>query len=83
MTRGKRIRQRGKVKFSEYFKNIKDGERVAVIKEASFPAHFPKRILGRTGIVSGSRGAYKLIQLNDGDKPKTFIIHPIHLKKLK
>jgi large subunit ribosomal protein L21e len=80
--KGKKLRQRGKVKFSEYFKKIEDGQRVAVIKEASFPGSFPKRILGRTGVVAGTRGTYKLVQINDGDKAKTFIIHPIHLKKL-
>jgi ribosomal protein L21E len=83
MSKGKRIRQRGKTKFSEYFKKISDGERVSVVKEASFPAAFPKRILGRAGVVSGSRGGYKLVKINDGDKEKIFIIHPIHLKKLK
>lgn len=82
MTRGKRIRQRGKVKLSEYFKKIADGERVTIIREASFPGSYPKRVLGRTGVVSGTRGAYKIVQVNDGDKAKTFIIHPIHLKRL-
>lgn len=81
--RGKRIRQRGKVKLSEYFKKIADGERVTLVREPSFPGVVPKRILGRTGVVSGSRGAYKIVQINDGDKPKTYIIHPIHLRKLK
>jgi large subunit ribosomal protein L21e len=80
---GKRIRQRGKVKLSEYFKKIEDGARVSVITEASFPAAFPKRILGRTGVVSGSRGRYKIVEVNDGEKAKTFIIHPIHLKRLE
>lgn len=83
MTRGKRIRQRGKIKFNEYFKKIEDGERVAVVKEASFPAAFPKRILGRSGKVLGNRGNFKLVEISDGQLLKTFIIHPIHLKKLK
>lgn len=81
--RGKRIRKRGKVSFSEYFKKIADGARVTIVKEQSFPAQFLKRILGRTGVVLRSRGSYKEVQLNDGNKTKTFIIHPIHLKKLE
>lgn len=80
---GKRLRQRGKVQFSEYFKEIADGSRVAIITEASFPASFPKRMLGRTGVVVGTRGKFKIIKANDGNLEKTFIIHPIHLKRLE
>ena len=83
MVKGKRIRNKGKIKFSEYFKKISDGERVAVVKEPSIASVFPERILGRTGVVEGSRGVYKVVKLNEGNKAKTFIIHPIHLKRLK
>lgn len=81
--KGKRIRQRGKVRLSEYFKIVNEGERVTIVKEPTFRAAYPKRLLGRTGIVSGTRGKFKLVKIDDGDKAKTFIIHPIHLKKLK
>lgn len=82
MSKNKKIRQKGKVKLSEYFKKLNENDTVAVVKEQSFPGNFPKRIVGKTGKVIGSRGAFKLVELNDGDMTKTFIIHPIHLKKL-
>jgi len=81
--KSKRIRKKGKIKFSEYFKKFKDGERVAVVKELGVKSSFPKRIIGRSGKVKSSRGKYKLVEIKDGNKIKTFIIHPIHLKKLK
>ena len=79
---GKRIRQKGKIRLSGYFKKLNDNDRVAIIREYGVRASFPKRILGKSGKVICSRGQYKLIEIMDGNKTKTFIIHPVHLKKL-
>lgn len=82
MVKGKRIREKGKIKLSEYFKKLSDGDRVCIVEEKSVCSSFPKRLQGRSGVVSGSRGNSKIIKLSDGNKEKTFIIHPVHLKKL-
>ena len=82
MVKGKRIREKGKVKLSDYFRKFSDGDRVSIVREKGITSSFPKRLQGRSGIVFGSRGNYKLIKLNDGNKEKTFIIHPVHLKKI-
>jgi len=81
--KGKRIREKGKIRLSNYFKRYVEGENVAVIKDASVSSSFPKRIVGRSGKVKGYRGSHILVELKEGNKIKTFIIHPIHLKKLK
>jgi large subunit ribosomal protein L21e len=81
--KGKKIREKGKIKFSRYFKKIKDKSKVAVVKEPSVKAGFSKRLIGKSGKVTGSRGKYKLVEIKDRNKTKTFIIHPIHLKILK
>lgn len=83
MVKRKNIKERGKIKFSEYFKELKDGEYVAVKKEMSVDASFPKRIQGRTGIVIGKRGSDYIIKLKEFSKEKVFIINPIHLKRIK
>jgi len=80
--KGKRIRQRGKIKLSQYFKKLNEGDVVALVKEPSVPGNVPKRVIGRTGTVIGTRGSCKLVQINDGNLVKTFIIHPIHLKRI-
>jgi len=80
---GKQIRQRGKIQLSEYFKDLKNGDNVALVAEASIPSSYPKRIMGKTGKIIGERGMSKIVSLLDGGKRKTFIIHPIHLKLLK
>jgi large subunit ribosomal protein L21e len=82
MANKKRIRDKGKIKLSEYFKKLADGDKVAVKIEKTVCARFPKRIRGLTGEVVGTRGTHKLVKLKDKNKLKTFIIHPIHLRKL-
>ncbi len=82
MAKGKKVRKKGKLSLSSYFKKIETGTDVAVVIEKSVRAAFPKRIQGKSGKIIGDRGRFKIIELNDGNKKKKFIIHPVHLKKL-
>ena len=77
------MRERGKIRFSEYFKKLEKGNKVAVKKEQSVEANFPKRIQGRTGVIEGMRGTNYIVKLKELAKEKVFIIHPVHLKKIK
>ena len=79
----KRIREKGKIKLSEYFKEFKDGDRVTVKSELSVIPKFPKKLQGRSGKITGKRGSHYIIKLNDVNREKTYIIHPVHLRKLK
>jgi len=83
MAKNKKIRKKGKIQLKRYFKNFEEGERVAVVSERTVKSAFPRRIIGKTGVVSGSRGKFKEIKIQEGGKIKTFIIHPIHLNKIK
>lgn len=83
MAKTKKIRQRGKIRLSRYFKVFKEGDKVAIVKEQSVVSSFPKRMIGKTGVIIATRGSHKMVELNDGDKVKKFIVHPIHLKKLQ
>ncbi|MBC8435088.1 50S ribosomal protein L21e [archaeon] len=83
MAKTKKIRQRGKISLSDYFRIYKVGDTVAIVKEKSVSSGHPERIVGKTGKIIGSRGRSKIVELNDGKKIKQFIIKPIHLKKIK
>jgi large subunit ribosomal protein L21e len=83
MKKRKILREHGKIKLSNYFQEFEEGTRVAVIMEQSLNPKFPKQIQGRTGIIVGRRGRSYLIKMNDLNKEKTYIIHPVHLKKIK
>ena len=82
MLKRKKIREKGKVKFSRYFQSLKPGDTVSVVRDLSFNVGFPKAIQGRTGIIEEKKGASWIVKIKIG-KEKQFIIHPVHLKKLK
>ena len=74
----KHVREKGKIKFSRYFQEFKEGDRVSVVREVSIPSNFPERFQGRTGVVDKKRGrAYKK-KKRDKKKKKTFLMEPIH-----
>lgn len=79
----KKIRTKGKLALNQYFQDLKQGDFVAVTIEKSIPSSFPKRLQGRTGIIDGKRGKTYIVSINDQSKTKKFLIHPIHLKKIK
>ncbi len=81
--KNKNIRNRGKLSLSQYFKELKEGDIVAVKKELSVGSNFPKRLQGRSGVVEAKRGRAYVIKIKDIEKEKRFLIEPIHLKKLK
>jgi len=83
MIEHKRIRERGKVCLSKLFQELKEGDKVAVIRNLSFPASFPERLQGLTGIITEKRGRSYVVRIMTGNKEKQFIIQKIHLKKLK
>ena len=83
MIKGKKQRAKGKVKLGAYFKKFEEGERVAIVKEHAIKAAFPKRIIGKSGKIIGKRGTHQIVELKDGGKIKKYILHPVHLKKLK
>ena len=80
--KGKRLRQKGKIRLSQYFQNLKEGDKVAIVREKSINASFPSRMQGRTGVVEGMRGRSYVVKMNDYNEEKRYIIQAIHLKKL-
>ncbi|MFA7708169.1 MAG: 50S ribosomal protein L21e [Candidatus Pacearchaeota archaeon] len=83
MNKRKKQRDCGKIKLSKYFQKFKKGERVAVVKELGLQPKFPKQIQGRSGVIESQRGSSYIVKINDLNKEKTYIIHPVHLIKLK
>ena len=78
----KLIRSKGKIQLSQYFKNLKIGDSVAVVKVPGLRSSFPDRIQGRTGTIEEKRGKSYIVRLMDFNQEKRFIIQAIHLKKL-
>ena len=83
MIKRKKQREHGKIKLSQYFQDFKQGDRVAVIRELAMNPKFPKQLQGRSGVIESKRGNSYIVKIKDLNKDKTYIIHPVHLKKLK
>lgn len=83
MLKRKNKRDKGKIKFSFYFQKFDKDDRVSVNRELSLRPKFPKQIQGRSGIIENSRGSSYLVRINDLNKEKVYIIHPVHLRRLK
>ena len=83
MIKRKRQREHGKIKLSRYFQDLEKGQRVAVIRELAVQPKFPKQLQGRSGVIEGKRGSSYIVKIKDLKKEKIYIIHPVHLKKLK
>lgn len=83
MIKRKLQREHGKIRLSRYFQEFKQGDIVNVVKEHSVQPKFPKSLQGRSGIVIGKRGNCYIVTIKDLNKEKTYIIHPVHLKRLK
>ncbi|MBS3090631.1 hypothetical protein J4433_02585 [Candidatus Pacearchaeota archaeon] len=66
-----------------HFKELKIGDRVALVYNPSFPVFAPKRVEGRTGIITAQRGEAYILKVRQGTRNKQFIIKSAHLKKIE
>jgi len=78
----KNIRTKGKLRLSQYFQELKEGQIVAVNVERSLDFYFPERLQGRTGVIKEKRGRSYIVSIKDQNQEKKFLMSPIHLKKI-
>ncbi len=82
MLKHKNFRTRGKVSFTRFFQKFKTGDSVAIARELSIPFPYSTRTNGKTGKVIAKRGSAYYVEINDLNKPKKYLIKPIHLKRI-
>lgn len=64
-----------------YLKSFKKGQKVVLSHDPASQKGLPHpRFKGKVGEVVGSRGTAYVIAIKDGNKPKTLIVKPEHLK---
>jgi len=83
MLKHRRIRTKGKVPFSKYFQQFKEGDVVAVTKELGFIFGYKHTLQGRTGRIISKKGEAYEVEVKDLNCPKTYFLRPIHLKKIQ
>lgn len=78
----KPIREKGKIKISNYLHSYNINDKVILKAEPAVQTgmYFP-RFHGKSGIIIGKQGNCYKVLIKDFKKPKTMLVHPIHLKK--
>lgn len=75
-------RMRGMIPITHEFQTFEKGEKVSVVIDPSVHYGTPhSRFQGKTGVVTGQQGRAFVVELYDGNKLKTVIARPEHLKK--
>ena len=78
----KNAKLRGKISIRTFFQGFKVGDHVVLVAEPAIQKgmYFP-RYHGKSGIIKGKQGKCYQVAFKDGNKLKTAITHPIHLKR--
>lgn len=81
----KSVRERGAIpRLSVLLREYSVGEKVAIVIDPSFHSAMPhRRFHGKTGVVVGKRGECYIVKVMLGDKEKTLIVSPYHLRPLQ
>jgi len=79
----KSIREKSKFTVTKLLESYKAGDRVVLKLDSSFhTGMFLPRFHGKVGTVQGPRGKCYTIQMMDGNKEKTVVAHPAHLRRI-
>ncbi len=80
----KTLRQKGKISLSKYFQEFNEGDMVCLHYEPAVQGGmYHPMFHGKMGMISGKRGSNYFVLIQDGDKMKKLIVHPVHLIKAK
>jgi len=75
-------RLKGMTPITHEFRTYEKGEKVSVVIDPGVHYGMPHtRFQGKTGVVTGQQGRAFVVELYDGNKLKTVISRPEHLKK--
>ncbi|MEM1988678.1 MAG: 50S ribosomal protein L21e [Candidatus Woesearchaeota archaeon] len=79
----KNIREKGKIKISQYLQEFNEGDKVMLIYEPSVhEGRYHHRFYGKVGTICGKQGDCYIVKVKDLNAEKKVVVHPVHLKKL-
>jgi len=78
----KNVRDKGKISIRKYLQKFDEGERVNLVAESGIQrGMYHPKFHGKSGVVERKQGSNYFIKIKDGNKYKSLLVHPIHLKK--
>ncbi len=79
----KNIRTKGKISLRRFFQRFKEGDRVYLSAEPAIQkGMYHPRFHGKAGTIKDKQGTNYHVEIKDGNKTKTVLTHPVHLKKI-
>ncbi len=73
--------ERGRLNINRIIHEYSEGDNVAIVIDGGQQKGMPnRRFQGRTGVISGKQGAAWVVIVKDGNKTKTVVARPEHLK---
>ena len=80
----KRPRNKGISPITRAMQHFEQGDSVNIIVDSAVHKGMPHiRFQGYTGKIKGKQGSSYLVGINDGNKHKTLIIRPEHLRRVQ
>lgn len=77
----KNVRDKGMPPVTHSLREFNPGDRVSISINSAIHAAMPyPRFQGQTGVVRGKQGKAFVVDFTDGNKPKTLVVGPEHLK---
>jgi len=85
-TRGKlskSIKKKGKISIKKYLQRFNPGDKVSLGAEPSIhKGTYHRRFYSKIATIKEKKGTCYEVQITDGGKIKTIIVHPVHLTKV-
>lgn len=79
----KNVNDKGKVSIKNFIQSFNIKDKVSLVAEPAYQkAMYHPRFHSKTGVITGKQGKCYYVTINDGNKPKKLIVHPIHLKRV-
>ncbi|MCK5283071.1 MAG: 50S ribosomal protein L21e [Nanoarchaeota archaeon] len=79
----KHFKKKGKISLTNYFQNFAPGERVMLsVEPAIHKGMYDPKFMGKAGIIKEKKGKCYEVKVQDQNKEKCLIVHPVHLKRL-
>ena len=78
----KNVRTKGKISLRRFFQRFEEGDKVYLtVEPAVQKGLYHPRFHGKAGTIKSKQGSNYYVEIKDGNKPKTILSHPAHLKK--
>lgn len=78
----RKVKSKGKVGMTGIFKEFNTNDKIVIDLKAGFSGMPHPRYRGKHGVIVNKQGNAYVIEIKDGDKKKTLISYPVHLKRI-